>query len=809
LPAIPGSGTGLVIGTTPATSGAAEQVWSYTLANAAFAMSVEGEQLRVSVDSDEGWAARMSRLPASGRLQPGRYPAADFFGPDLTRSGIFWERRTMKGDFTPPSCQVKSGLIIIDAADYVDDRLQRLDLTFEQECHAGNKLRGHLRWVADDPTLPPGPATSVPAGLWKPPVGATPADRNYVYLESSAGDPLANGRTMLYTQSNSALTMVAANHYLRIKIQGNEQWFGYINGMSSLAQLQPGYYPQLLENGFNNPARGYLGWLGFNPVASCDHRSLGWMVVEDVHYEGFSLARIKLRFELACDEGAKPPLRGEIRWSRDDGSRPPLPQAQIPAGLWQPDAARQPAAGSYLYVEGGGVPTDPYRVLTPADARFKVYEADGRMRFLLLDTAGAPLMDGVLRAPVVVDQLGAGYYPALSQYGFNPATGGFSVTGFGRGCAGASWFAIDSVQYSQDVLRSVDLRFEQTCGDASGPLLFRGRLHWTTEDPLVLAGPLDATPAPRSPPPPLVPPLQGTYVQLQSIALDDFIGQGGQYLHTKANAQIQVSALSNDTQAGIRVSIKGAQIWDSVMLVPRNAATPATYSIRQSPARTFYWSGEGRGCNNADGEFTVENLVWSGNDVAQLDMHFIQYCDGGPPLLGTVHWDASDPTAPPGPAAAPPDLWRAPASSLPVSGNYLYLHSPAGDFVGGGGTYLYTPQDASATRLNEFGGQSIQLVVPAALNTWLLRFRPMVPLSRIQPGYYGSLSGEYLLNPAQGGLSISGFSRSCGPMAGWFVIDEVVYQGDALAAIDARFEQRCTDSIGYAVPLRGQIHWSF
>jgi hypothetical protein len=37
----------------------------------------------------------------------------------------------------------------------------------------------------------------------------------------------------------------------------------------------------------------------------------------------------------------------------------------------------------------------------------------------------------------------------------------------------------------------------------------------------------------------------------------------------------------------------------------------------------------------------------------------------------------------------------------------------------------------------------------------------------------------------------------------------VVYQGDALAAIDARFEQRCTDSIGYAVPLRGQIHWSF
>lgn len=51
-------------------------------------------------------------------------------------------------------------------------------------------------------------------------------------------------------------------------------------------------------------------------------------------------------------------------------------------------------------------------------------------------------------------------------------------------------------------------------------------------------------------------------------------------------------------------------------------------------------SGDGRGCNMLTGAFQIETLAVTGGSVTELTVSFVQYCDGGGPLNGCVHYEA-------------------------------------------------------------------------------------------------------------------------------------------------------------------------
>jgi hypothetical protein len=54
-------------------------------------------------------------------------------------------------------------------------------------------------------------------------------------------------------------------------------------------------------------------------------------------------------------------------------------------------------------------------------------------------------------------------------------------------------------------------------------------------------------------------------------------------------------------------------------------------------------------------------------------------------------------------------------------------------------------------------------------------------------------------------LAWRGQGRGCGELVGWFVIDDITYDGASFESIRLRFEQHCE---GDAPALNGEIRWS-
>ncbi len=101
---------------------------------------------------------------------------------------------------------------------------------------------------------------------------------------------------------------------------------------------------------------------------------------------------------------------------------------------------------------------------------------------------------GDFQAMSSVGRLQRGYYGNLSCYPFQvPANGGLSWSGEGRGCNTLTgWFVIDDIQYQDNTMQSIDLRFEQHCDGAAGAA--HGQIHWNANE--VAAPPGPVTPVP-------------------------------------------------------------------------------------------------------------------------------------------------------------------------------------------------------------------------------------------------------------------------------------------------------------------------
>ena len=160
------------------------------------------------------------------------------------------------------------------------------------------------------------------------------------------------------------------------------------------------------------------------------------------------------------------------------------------------------------------------------------------------------------------------------------------------------------------------------------------------------------------------------------------------------------------------------------------------------------WTIDGRSCSTLTGSMRIDNAMYIGGELAVLDLRFEQHCEGaGAALRGQIHWVSGN--LPPGPVNPPPaSLWAPPPGDHTVNGNYVYMESDPGDWVGDGKQHVYTQANSILT-LNLT--DNYLAVFVNGNEHWSGDFKGMVSIERLQPGYYGTLDDiplETLPTPA-------------------------------------------------------------
>lgn len=480
-------------------------------------------------------------------------------------------------------------------------------------------------------------------------------------------------------------------------------------------------------------------------------------------------------------------------------------QYPIPAGMWSPPSSATPASGNFIYLEspnGDYVGGGRTYVHTNADTAMTYTTSGLRIN---VRVQGNQNWDGEFLLPSAALNLQAGYFKDLTRTAFsNPAVGGIDWHGNGRGCNQTKgWLIIDKIVQTNGELQTLDMRFEQSC-DGGAP--FHGSLHWNKADVTngVVTGP---APIPstlwRAPLGAM--PASGNFVYLESTS-GDFIGRGRTYGYDQTNSILKIT--SSDNYVGL--SVNGDQDWNGdfkgiqgmTRLTVGYYAGLTRYPFNNPVLGGLSWSGDGRGCNTLAGWFTVDKVVYDGAVLKELDMRFEQRCEGGSTALhGQIRWSASDASKPAGPVNPPPaGMWRPAASFVPPQGNYVYLISDAGDYIGGGRTELFTSANANISLVT-----NLTAALQISVGGWSGNFVAMTGLSQLQPGYYGELQRYPFHNKTKGGMAWSGNGRGCNTLQGWFIVDSATYSLGELTSLHLRFEQHCE---GGVPAQRGVIHWS-
>lgn len=484
---------------------------------------------------------------------------------------------------------------------------------------------------------------------------------------------------------------------------------------------------------------------------------------------------------------------------------PPPLAYPIPANLWSPPSGAVPASGNYIYLQSdsgdyiGGGRTFTY---TNADAQIAISSGDLTINATV---NGNQSWHGGFMLPRAAGTLQAGYFKDLTRTPFaDPAIGGVEWSGEGRGCNTIKgWVVIDKIVQVAGVVEAIDLRFEQHCEGSATAL--HGKIHWSKADATAgqPTGPT-AIPANLWRAAAGTVPATGNYVYLESGS-GDYVGAGRTYSYNQTNATFRVSPAGGY----LGVSVAGDQDWSGAFQAMSGVsqlgvgyyAGVGRYPFHNPVLGGMSWTGDGRACNVLSGWFVIDKATYSGTTLTELDMRFEQRCDSGSGVLrGQLHWTATDTTTPSGPVNPSAGLWQPATDFVPPSGNYVYLVSDSGDYIGGGRTEVLTSNNSTLNMTTD-----LTAALRINVGGWSGDFVGMLGLAQLQPGYYGNLQRYPFHNAATGGLQWSGNSRGCNTLKGWFVVDSVSYSLGQLTAIDLRFEQHCE---GAVAAQRGVIHWA-
>lgn len=444
----------------------------FTPANATIAATASARTLQITATSGTTWTGDFQLSGNGVQLTPGLYgDLTRFMFPGQAEPGISWggEHR---------GCSAPRGWLAIDSIAYDNGQLSAIDLRFEQVCEgAPLPTHGALHWRAESAVPAPGPIPAV-VEMWRPPVAVVPASGTYVYLAPDRSDFIAGGSMYRYTPATAGITLTENDGALVLAVDGDEHWRMNFSVMSGRGRIEPGYYGALGGFPFHNPARGGFSWSG--EARGCNSGKSG-VIVDSVSYENGKLIALEMRFEQHC-ENRNAALRGAIRWVAADQTKPPGAVLPIPASLWQPAPGATPATGNFVFLQsepGDFIGTDPATVSKTLGLPFTVSASGNRLHIDVSGGgSGTPLWSSDFITMSSQNQIMPGFYERLrTSTIFNPAVGGFSWWGDGRGCeTSMSWVAIDKVTYSNGLLTALDARFEQHCDMKTAAL--RGVIHW-------------------------------------------------------------------------------------------------------------------------------------------------------------------------------------------------------------------------------------------------------------------------------------------------------------------------------------------
>ncbi len=312
---------------------------------------------------------------------------------------------------------------------------------------------------------------------------------------------------------------------------------------------------------------------------------------------------------------------------------------------------------------------------------------------------------------------------------------------------------------------------------------------------IVMAAPIAASVI--IPPGAITIPSSGMFLYLNSQA-GDWVGGGIEQLYVSPDAGI-VARLEVGGDQFYSSVFQGAHGWSVTMAAaPGNALVPGSYTgatgnnstSRVAPALAV--DGDGRGCNVATGQFDVSEVSFAPTgELLVFDATFEQHCDvGGPALFGRIRIDIPPPT--PGVTLPSGSL------TVPTSGNFFYLISQPGDYVGRGTEQLYTGADSSIKGLmlpgtpgpDYFSGRIIQ----GNFHFWSVVITPPPTEILVARSY---ISARRANTPTDHpGLDVSGDGSGCNTLTGKFDVDEISFwsTGD-LKTFQATFEQHCSGAI--------------
>ncbi|WP_392964369.1 hypothetical protein [Streptomyces sp. LN245] len=261
----------------------------------------------------------------------------------------------------------------------------------------------------------------------------------------------------------------------------------------------------------------------------------------------------------------------------------------------------------------------------------------------------------------------------------------------------------------------------------------------------------------------------------------DYIGQGATAAYTPKTAAISAGGSAEDVR--FRVSTDSTW-WDVELAAPhgeklhlgiyRNAER-AAFRTGRSPGLDV--SGDGRGCNEVYGQFSVNQIETDADGaITLLDATYTQHCESAtaPALKGVVKYRA-----------------------YPLS--YAYT-SDAGDYIGQGLSQTHT---GSTSTFSISGyGDGFQYGVSGKREDWSAIITPPDG-ERFAAG--STYTTQRFHGPGTAGLDMGGNGRGCNSSTGELTISKLALNGDGtVKAFAATFVQHCE---GGTPALRGTIHY--
>jgi hypothetical protein len=252
---------------------------------------------------------------------------------------------------------------------------------------------------------------------------------------------------------------------------------------------------------------------------------------------------------------------------------------------------------------------------------------------------------------------------------------------------------------------------------------------------------------------------------------------------------------------------------------------PGLYADEHFAADPDFWSGPDPdhvgdinfgACPGGPSWYAVDGVEYRGDGtISALDLRFGSACPGSGPettYVGAVRFDADHPVTLDTPRPVPGDLWQAPASGVPASGNYAYFTSEPGDWIGQGTTQLYTGSDGPISFSTAYGSHTLHVRGfpdghPYEIDGWEIDLPVAAAAGRLREGFYPDLLRVPFHNRGRGGLSVKHGSHGCSNSIAWAAIDDVEYDGDEITRLDLRFEHRCAEFGTPEPPSRGEIHY--